>query len=155
MSREGDKLSTWSHGVEGAWRFLEETLSSGQPLRARDREAIAFLIAQRDDLAPLTQRLAKSRAKYPNGCTVLSLIDEAGEVAHAVNKYEPAERVREELLDVASVAMRLYLGEIDRGLKMDGLIQRRSEPIDDHVHEVGGCRDCPYDAEYRAVEQSK
>lgn len=79
------------------------------------------------ELAPLAARIAKGRAKYANGCTVLSLIDEAGEVAHAVNKYEPEDRIRDELLDVAAVAMRLYFGEIDRGLEMDGLVQRRRE----------------------------
>lgn len=80
----------------------------------------------RRELSPLWQRIEKGRTKYANGCTVLSLIDEAGEVAHAVNKYENEERVRDELLDVAAVAMRLYFGEIDRGLEMDGLVQRRA-----------------------------
>jgi len=56
-----------------------------------------------EELAPLAARIAKGRAKCANGCTVLSLLDEAGEVAHAVNKYEPAERIRDELLDVAAV----------------------------------------------------
>lgn len=79
----------------------------------------------KSELFPLAVRIEKGRQKYPNGCTVLSLIDEAGEVAHAVNKYEPAERIREELLDVAAVAMRLYFGEIDRGLEIDGLEQKR------------------------------
>ncbi len=79
-----------------------------------------------DELEPLATRIAKGRAKYANGCTVLSLLDEAGEVAHAVNKYEPAERIRDELLDVAAVAMRLYFGEIDTGLQTVGLIQQRT-----------------------------
>lgn len=82
------------------------------------------------ELVTLADRIQKGRRKYPNGCTVLSLLDEAGEVAHAVNKYESAERIREELLDVAAVAMRLYFGEIDRGLEIDGLVQRRTdEPV--------------------------
>lgn len=81
-----------------------------------------------DELSPLRERLAKGREKYANGCTVLSLLDEAGEVAHALNKYEPSERVRDEILDVASVAMRLYLGEVDTGLTIDGLEQRRICP---------------------------
>lgn len=80
-----------------------------------------------DELAALRERMAKGRKKYPNGCTVLSLIDEAGEVAHTVNKYGSADSVRDELLDTAAVAMRLYLGEIDRGLEIDGLVQRRTE----------------------------
>jgi hypothetical protein len=99
---------------EERWTRLKERLGAlpGQP--------------NVDELGPLAARIAKGRRKYANGCTVLSLLDEAGEVAHAVNKYEPAERIREELLDVAAVAMRLYFGEIDRGLEIDGLVQRRS-----------------------------
>lgn len=95
-------------------------------LRAlHDLDTLAAEVERLKEFLPLVERLAKGRAKYPSGCTLLSLIDEAGEVAHAVNKYESVERVREELLDVAAVAMRLYLGEIDRGLEMDGLVQRR------------------------------
>lgn len=77
------------------------------------------------ELAPLRERIEKGRAKYPNGCTVLSLLDEAGEFAHAVNKGEGMARVRDELLDVAAVAMRLYLEEIDDGLAIHGMGQRR------------------------------
>lgn len=83
--------------------------------------------AAEDDFAPLRAHMAKGRQKYPNGCTALSLLDEAGKVAHALNKYESPERVREEILDVAGVAMRLYLGEIDRGLIINGLEQGRTD----------------------------
>lgn len=61
----------------------------------------------------LAKRMAKGREKYPLGCTVASLLDEAGEFTHAVNKEEGRVRLRDELLDVAAVAMRLYLGEVD------------------------------------------
>lgn len=61
----------------------------------------------------LAKRMSKGREKYPRGCTVLSLLDEAGEFTHAVNKEEHLTRMRDELLDVAAVAMRLYLGEVD------------------------------------------
>lgn len=81
-----------------------------------------------DELAPLRARMAKGRAKYPNGCTAMSLVDEAGEVAHAINKGESFERVRDELLDVAGVAMRLYLGEVDAENVLEGLVQRRNPP---------------------------
>lgn len=80
------------------------------------------------ELAPLVSRMAKGRTKYANGCTLVSLLDEAGEVVHAVNKNEGTERVRDELLDVAAVAMRLYLGEIDLDLELDGLTQKRLTP---------------------------
>ena len=82
-------------------------------------------IAQNDDaaFALLRQRIAKGRQKYPEGCTALSLLDEAGEVAHALNKREPIEKIREELLDVLVVAMRLYLGEVDTESALIGLMQ--------------------------------
>lgn len=63
-------------------------------------------------LADLLVALQKGRAKYPQGVTVLSVADEAGEVVHAANKREPWQRVREEALDTAVVALRLYLGEV-------------------------------------------
>lgn len=71
----------------------------------------------------LMQRMNASRAKYPDGCTVLSLIDECGEVMHAINKYEDLETVCNEILDTAAVAMRLYLGEVDKTRVIDGLCQ--------------------------------
>jgi hypothetical protein len=71
------------------------------------------------ELFPLAVRIEKGRQKYPTGCTLLSLLDEAGEVAHAVNKRESNDRVRDELLDVAAVAMRLYFGEIDTAWQPD------------------------------------
>jgi len=80
-------------------------------------------------LAPLAARIAKGRAKYPTGCTVLSLLDEAGEVAHAINKDEGPERARDELLDVAAVAVRLYLGEVDTNSTLEGLSQRRTGAV--------------------------
>lgn len=39
---------SWLHGVDGAWEFLAETLRSGKALRARDREAIAFLVSRHE-----------------------------------------------------------------------------------------------------------
>lgn len=61
----------------------------------------------------LLGRMGKARAKYPNGCTALSLFDEVGEFSRALNKFEGIDRVLDELLDVAAVAMRLHLGEVD------------------------------------------
>lgn len=108
----GGDLGPVPPSVRGYLERVVRDLRGGPPARVGELNALAA-------------RIAKGRAKYPNGCTVLSLLDECGEVAHAVNKYESADRVREELLDVAAVAMRLYLGEVDRGLEMDGLVQRR------------------------------
>lgn len=79
----------------------------------------------RRELSPLGQRIEKGRAKYPTGCTALSLIDETGEFAHAINKRESAERIRDELLDVAAVAMRLFFGEVDTASVLEGLVQLR------------------------------
>ena len=72
------------------------------------------LVEELERLAPLLQALAKGRAKYPRGVTLLSVLDEAGELAHAANKGEPEERRRAEALDTAVVAMRYVLGEVDR-----------------------------------------
>lgn len=93
----------------------------------------------------LAIRLEKGRRKYPEGCTALSLWDEAGEVAHALNKRETEERVREEILDAAVVAIRLYLGEIDTesvlvGLKQHGAKCRSCRKRVDHG--IGLCAVC-------------
>ncbi len=81
----------------------------------------------RHELAPLAARMTKGRGKYPTGCTALALLDEAGEFAHAINKGESADRVRDELLDVAAVAMRLYFGEVDTASVLEGLAQRAAD----------------------------
>lgn len=72
----------------------------------------------------MDERLAKGRLKYPRGCTLLSLVDEVGEVVHAMNKNEGIDRVRDELLDVIAVATRLYLGEVDGDEHLVGLGKR-------------------------------
>jgi hypothetical protein len=64
-----------------------------------------------DELAPLRAAMTRARGLYPEGATLLALAAECGEVAQAVQKLESADRVRAELLDVAVVAVRLYLGE--------------------------------------------
>lgn len=104
---------------------MKDTLTEAQ--RTNTRQVEELRIYRGGMLEALVTHIAKARAKYPKGCTVLSLLDEAGEVAHAVNKHEDVERVREELLDVAGVAMRLYFGECDEALVVEGLTQRRAE----------------------------
>lgn len=128
------------------WLFLraqhyDGLLSDYARASALERRAIAFetmpngLLATRasetsgdpeadDELSPLRMRVAEGRAKYPDGCTALSFLDEAGEVAHALNKRESVDRVRDELLDAAGTAMRLYLGEVDTKSTVEGLEQR-------------------------------
>jgi len=54
----------------------------------------------------------KARTKHPEGSTLRDLVSEVGEVATAMWRETP-ERVNEELLDVAIVAMRMRLGEGD------------------------------------------
>ncbi len=58
----------------------------------------------------LTARIGEARRKYPQGPTLRALIEEVGEVASAMTREGP-ERVKDELLDVTCVAMRLYMGE--------------------------------------------
>lgn len=113
------------HITEVAERFPDEVADIVNAYLSLAHEVRALRTL--DELRPLAARIAKSRAKYPNGATIMALLDEAGEVARAVNKYEPADRVREELLDVACVAMRLYAGEVDSGIAMDGIVQVRKE----------------------------
>lgn len=68
-----------------------------------------FILLQR--LAPLATAIDVARAKHPGGPDGMrSLAEELGEVASAIRRESP-ERVREELLDLATVAMRLYLRE--------------------------------------------
>lgn len=101
--------------------------------------------AQGDELAPLRERMTKGRRRYPEGCTFLSLQDEVGEAAHALNKREPVERVRDEILDAAGVAMRLYLGEVDAASTLEGLVQLGARcrgcraPV---AHGIGRCASC-------------
>ena len=58
----------------------------------------------------LAHRLTLARSKHPQGASFDALLSEVGEVADERLAGNP-EREREELLDVAVVAIRLYLGE--------------------------------------------
>lgn len=113
-ARLADLMTTLRLKAEADAQQAREELAEAKTALA---EALARPVPT--ELEALSRRMAKGRAKYPTGCTVLSLLDEAGEVAHAVNKKESDERVREELLDVAAVAMRLHAGEIDREWRAD------------------------------------
>lgn len=98
-----------------------------------------------DELSVLRERMEEGRKKYPEGCTFLSLQDEVGEAAHAINKREPVDRVRDEILDAAGVAMRLYFGEVDATSTLEGLVQNGAKcrtcrkPVD---HGFGMCASC-------------
>ncbi len=56
------------------------------------------------------ERLAIGREKHPKGSALHHLVEEVGEVCRAMRRETP-ERVKDELLDVAVVAFRMYLGE--------------------------------------------
>lgn len=62
------------------------------------------------ELAPLLARLTHARAKHPEGASFDALVEEVGEVARA-RLDRSVDQERSELLDVAVVALRLYLGE--------------------------------------------
>jgi len=62
------------------------------------------------EIDALVVALARGRSLHPKGCYVYALVEEVGEVARAIRR-EGLARVREELLDTAVVAMRLFLGE--------------------------------------------
>lgn len=119
-------------GGEAAARLVFTSVDPGDDAWPRAHEQRC------PELAPLVARIAKGRAKYPEGCTFLSLVDEAGEVAHAINKREHIERARDELLDVAAVAMRLYLGEVDIDSVLEGLVQRETNAPPKGAQTEGG-----------------
>lgn len=65
-------------------------------------------------LVRLAGRVVTARMKHPGGADgVRALVEEVGEVASAMRRESP-ERVRDELLDVAAVAIRMWLGEVQR-----------------------------------------
>jgi len=63
------------------------------------------------ELKPLADRLHHARTKHPEGVWKHSLWEEFGEVGRALNR-ENQERVADELLDLATVAMRMRKGEV-------------------------------------------
>ena len=123
---------------------LEKSSTAEYPVA----QVLAFaetLNKERDYFTALLAHVAKGREKYPEGCTALSLADECGEFIHALNKRESVQRVREELLDVAGVAMRLYLGEVDEESVLKGLLQLGSRCCDCRKpvpHGYGQCARC-------------
>lgn len=108
---------------------LERLLGEAERAKAaQDSECRAILAAVLGtDGDPIAQALAKlggailrGRRLHPDGCALRHLLCEVGEVADAMCEANGAaggnvgardNRVREELLDVAVVAMRMYLGE--------------------------------------------
>ncbi|AXC50027.1 hypothetical protein DRW48_10290 [Paracoccus suum] len=62
-----------------------------------------------DLAAEITLELERARAKFPGkNVTFAALVEEVGELATAIFE-EPAERVREEAIQVAVMAMRIVL----------------------------------------------
>jgi inorganic triphosphatase YgiF len=58
----------------------------------------------------LVKSIARARGLHPKGSAFVDLVDEMGELSRAM-RDEGLERTHEELLDVATVAYRMYLGE--------------------------------------------
>lgn len=83
-----------------------ELLLETRELRAAQSRATEWMLALED-------RLRHARAKHPEGSHLAALVCEVTEVAHALEKETPA-RVRDELLDVATCALRMWLGETRR-----------------------------------------
>jgi hypothetical protein len=95
--------------VECQRRRITELQARGNELledaRASKRQVEGLRIAlDMHPLADLLVALQKGRAKYPAGVTLLSVLDEAGELAHAANKGESEERQRAEALDTARIS---------------------------------------------------
>ncbi len=62
-------------------------------------------------MVALGRRLAHARRAHPDGATLAALLEEVDEV---LAEAPGTARERDELLDVATVAIRLWLGEEDR-----------------------------------------
>jgi hypothetical protein len=70
--------------------------------------------AYADAICGLVAGLVRAREKHPNGANMYALMEEVGEVCRALRR-EGGDRVSEELMDVAVVAMRIWVGEVDVG----------------------------------------
>lgn len=62
-------------------------------------------------LEQLLQVIVHARQKHPKGANFEALVAELGEVAEARKRGDQANE-RDELLDVATVAIRLWMGEV-------------------------------------------
>lgn len=82
---------------------------------ARLDAAIAADPALASLLLELAWSVARARSIHPEGCSALALIEETGEVARALAR-EDEKRYRAELVDTATVATRLLLGDVDERL---------------------------------------
>lgn len=101
------------------------TLTSAQELATKSLNIARATKAIGDDpimqeLAVLGAAIVRARGLHPAGCALRHLVSEVGEVAHAMcigdvgiggDVAKREERIREELLDVAVVAMRMALGD--------------------------------------------
>jgi len=106
--------------VEGELRLAYDNLTATQErCTALEIEVRALRRLRHDDatdpllagaLACLSHGVAIARGKHPKGPSLRSLMEEIGEVASAVRRESP-DRVRDELLDVAVVAIRIWLGD--------------------------------------------
>lgn len=81
-------------------------------VRARNGELLEELRSIKKRFAPfaaLEYGISEGRCKHPAGVPFEALVEEVGEVARAL--MDEPHRVRDELLDVAVCAMRMWLGE--------------------------------------------
>lgn len=112
VAAERDALGRLMARAEMDRQTLHETLSVTQAHCARQLDELRGWRAS--ELAPLAARMAHARQAHPEGSDLTSLVSEVGEVARAMYAEAPdqaRDRARDELLDVAAVTMRLYLGE--------------------------------------------
>lgn len=106
-------------------RTMLGTLTSAQELATKYLGIARAVRAIGDDpimqqLVPLGAAIVRARSLHPAGCALRHLMSEVGEVADAMcigdvgiggDMAKREERIREELLDVAVVAMRMHLGD--------------------------------------------
>lgn len=57
----------------------------------------------------LYDRIEHARSKHPEGPTFAALVEEVGEVARVINDFNKRDEYKSELLDVATVSIRLWM----------------------------------------------
>lgn len=113
-TEERDKARREAKTLNDAVTILQ---ARGTELLATDRIS-RFLDGKPQLMARLLEvawGIERARKLHPEGCSVLALVEEVGEVSRALAR-EDEDRLRSEIVDVAIVACRLLLGDLDERL---------------------------------------
>lgn len=117
LEKRAAELEQLAERALASERTMFGTLTSAQESATRSLMIARAVKSIGDDpimqqLAPLGASILRARGLHPRGVDgIRSLAEEVGEVANAMRRETP-ERVREELIDVATVAMRWAIGDV-------------------------------------------